>query len=536
MTIGEALVRYLEAKKVEVIFGIPGVHTVELYRGLSRSRIRHITSRHEQGAGFMADGYARVSGKAGVVFVITGPGVTNVLTPMAQARADSIPMLVISAVNERASLGLGLGHLHELPDQHALCALVACSSARVASSEDLLPALDQVFTDFIAKRPGPAHIEIPIDVMSDSYSTPIEPRLLSRCAHPEETEITQAARLLAACENPLILAGGGARNASMELQKLAEKLAAPVVLTTNARGLLHKHPLCVPASGSLQTIRRLMAEADGVLAVGTELGSTDYDMYRNGPLHELQGLVRIDICSQQLKRHPAEINLNGDAAALLTALNTQLSPATTERSQGAIDSASQTRRAAQEELSEECHHQLDILNTIRDTLPGSLFIGDSTQPIYAGNLYYDHDRTGGWFNSATGYGALGYAIPAAIGAACAAPDETVICITGDGGAQFSLPELMTAVQEELSIIFLVWNNGGYLEIEKAMTEAEVEVIGCDPHPPDFSSIAKACSMPFHSCANNSTAIKTVLELVASPSGPVLIEIRAFEEKGNASST
>lgn len=535
MTIGEALVRYLEAKKIDVIFGIPGVHTVELYRGLSRSCIRHITSRHEQGAGFMADGYARVSGQAGVAFVITGPGVTNVLTPMAQARADSIPMLVISAVNELASLGLGLGHLHELPDQQALCASVACSSVQVTSPESLLPALDQAFTDFSAKRPGPAHIEIPIDVMSNSYSTPIEPKLLSLCARPEETEITQAARQLAAFEKPLILVGGGAQNAGKELKMIAEKLAAPVVLTTNARGLLHKHPLCVPASGSLQAVRRLMAEADGVLAVGTELGSTDYDMYRYGPLPELRGLVRIDICSHQLQRHSAEINLNGDAAAVLGALNTLLSCVSPERFQRATDSASQTRSAAQEELSEEYRHQLDILNTIRDTLPGSLLIGDSTQPIYAGNLYYDHDRVGGWFNSATGYGALGYAIPAAIGAACAAPDETVICITGDGGAQFSLPELMTAVQEGLSIIFLVWNNGGYLEIEKSMTDAEVDVIGCDPHPPDFYSIAKACTMPFHSCANNSAALKTVLELVASQSGPVLIEIRAFEESSSACS-
>ncbi|MFW2367735.1 MAG: 5-guanidino-2-oxopentanoate decarboxylase [Desulforhopalus sp.] len=531
ISIGEALVQYLDAQQVDVIFGIPGVHTIELYRGLSSSRIRHITSRHEQGAGFMADGYARVSGRAGVVFVITGPGVTNVLTPMAQARADSVPMLIVSGVNEQASLGLGLGHLHELPDQQALCGLVACSSAQVRSSEELLPALDQAFTDFNAKRPGPAHIEIPIDVMSYPSHGSLEPTLLSTCAHPEETDIKRAAQRLAAFKSPLILAGGGARYAGKELQTLAEKLAAPVILTTRARGLLHKHPLCVPASGSLQAVRKLISEADGILAVGTELSSTDYDIYRRENSPELRGLIRVDICPQQLQRQKAEIGLNGDAVTVLASLNSQVSRTSPGRLQGASYRAFQTRSAARAELSEDYRHQLEILNTIRDTLPGSLLIGDSTQPIYAGNLYYDHDRAGAWFNSATGYGSLGYAIPAAIGAACAAPNDTVICITGDGGAQFSLNELMTAAQEGLSIIFMIWNNRGYLEIEHSMVAAEVEVVGCDPLPPGFSAIAEACAMPFHSCGNTCGAVKTVLGLVSDIVGPVLIEIRAFEENG-----
>lgn len=526
--IGEALVQYLDAQQVDIIFGIPGVHTLELYRGLSRSRIRHITSRHEQGAGFMADGYARVSGKAGVVFVITGPGVTNVLTPMAQARADSVPMLVVSGVNEQASLGLGLGHLHELPDQHALCALVACSSVQITSPDGLLPALDQAFTDFKVKRPGPSHIEIPLDAMGSPWSNAIEPKKLYRCPHPENADIELAAERLSSFKNPLILAGGGARHAGRELQMLAEKLGAPVILTTNARGLLHKHPLCIPASGSLHAVRKLMKEADGVLAVGTELSTTDYDMYRREVSLKLQGLVRIDICPQQLKRHTAEFALNGDSATVLTTLNSQLTKTSPERFQHAAELASQTRSAAQAELSDEYRHLLEVLNTIRNTLPQSLIIGDSTQPIYAGNLYYDHDRVGGWFNSATGYGSLGYAIPAAIGAAFAAPNETIICLTGDGGAQFSLPELMTAAQDELSIIFIIWNNRGYLEIEKSMADAEIEVVGCDPTPPDFSAIAKACSMPFHSCANTSTSIRNILQSVTHLSGPIILEIRAFE--------
>ncbi len=134
-TCGEFLVKQLEAWGVETVFGIPGVHTVELYRGLPGSRIRHVTPRHEQGAGFMADGYARVTGKPGVCFIITGPGMTNILTAMAQAYADSIPMLVISSVNERARLAHGNGYLHELPNQRNLVGNVCAFSHTLMSAE-----------------------------------------------------------------------------------------------------------------------------------------------------------------------------------------------------------------------------------------------------------------------------------------------------------------------------------------------------------------------------------------------------------------
>src|SRR4051795_9026281 len=159
-TIGEALITLLEAHGVDIVFGIPGVHTIELYRGLGRSRkIRHVTPRHEQGAGFMADGYARVSGKPGVAFVITGPGLTNTITAMAQARADSVPMLVISGVNATPTLGKGLGHLHELPDQRGMVEKVALFSHRIETAAELPAVLQRAFTIFEARRGGPVHIE-----------------------------------------------------------------------------------------------------------------------------------------------------------------------------------------------------------------------------------------------------------------------------------------------------------------------------------------------------------------------------------------
>jgi acetolactate synthase-1/2/3 large subunit len=180
-TVGMRLVQGLRARGVEVVFGIPGVHTVELYRGLAGSGVRHVTARHEQGAAFMADGYARVSGKPGVAFVITGPGLTNALTAMAQARADSVPMLVVSGVNSRASLGQGLGHLHELPDQAGMVRAL-CPSLRVTGPEALGPVLDRAFALMLGARPGPVHIEVPTDVMA--LPAPDMPPAAARPARP----------------------------------------------------------------------------------------------------------------------------------------------------------------------------------------------------------------------------------------------------------------------------------------------------------------------------------------------------------------
>ena len=154
-TCGEVLVKLLEGYGVEQVFGIPGVHTVELYRGLARSSIRHVTPRHEQGAGFMADGYARVSGKPGVCFIITGPGMTNITTAMGQAYADSIPMLVISSVQSRSQLGGGRGKLHELPNQSALVGGVAAFSHTLMSAAELPGVLARAFAVFQAGRPRP---------------------------------------------------------------------------------------------------------------------------------------------------------------------------------------------------------------------------------------------------------------------------------------------------------------------------------------------------------------------------------------------
>ncbi len=366
-TVGEALVDGLKARDVTCVFGIPGVHTVELYRGLAGSGLRHVTPRHEQGAGFMADGYARVSGKPGVAFVITGPGLTNTLTPMAQARADSVPMLVISGANDSTSIGKHLGHLHELPDQHALAKTVALTSQHVAQPSDLDQALNRAFEPFSQGRPGPAHIQVPLDVAGRAAAA-LTPPVTTQAQDIDGTQLQQAVQRLQQAKQTLILVGGGAKRAGEALRALAERLDAPVVQTTNARGLLHQHPLGVPASPSLAAVRQLIAGSDVILALGSEFGPTDYDMYATGQMPQMQQVIRVDLCVQQLARHEAALAIRAEAAAFAEALIRAL-PAETAGGGGAARAA-EARDAAQQELGEDYRAQLAILNAMRTLYRG----------------------------------------------------------------------------------------------------------------------------------------------------------------------
>lgn len=502
----ERLVEWLRALGVDVIFGIPGVHTIELYRALAGAGIRHVTPRHEAGAGFMADGYARVSGRFGVALVITGPGLANILTPMAQARADSVPMLVISGVNGRDTLGKGFGYLHELPDQLALTATLG-PALHLDRAEDLPPLLERAATALTTGRGGPVHLQIPLDLMT--AAAPEAPLGQPRTSEAHG-DIKAANRLLEAGQAPVILAGGGCRRAETALRALAERLGAPVILTTNARGLLHGHPLVVPASPGLAPVHDLIRNADPLLVLGSELGPTDCDMYGDGGFAVPAATIRVEIDAEQLARHPVALPLRGDVATVLPHL-TRSAPAANGPAR-----ADETRRAARAALPAGYAGEGALLERLRDSLPGAIMVGDSTQVVYAGNLYYDHDRPGGWFNAATGFGALGYATGAAVGAALAAPGAHVLCLIGDGGLMFAPGEVLTAAEEGLNITFIVFNNRGFGEIASAMRDAGAEVIGCAPRPPDLAAFARACGLPFERA--------TPATLRVSGDGPRLIEV------------
>lgn len=532
-TCGEVLVKLLEDYGVEQVFGIPGVHTVELYRGLARSSINHVTPRHEQGAGFMADGYARTSGKPGVCFIITGPGMTNITTAMGQAYADSIPMLVISSVQTRSQLGGGRGKLHELPNQSALVGGVAAFSHTLMSAAELPGVLARAFALFQAGRPRPVHIEIPLDVLveeADELLASVPVNIDRAGAAP--AAVRRMSELLAGAQRPLILAGGGAIDAAAELTELAELLDAPVALTINAKGMLPtSHPLLIGSTQSLVATRALVADADVVLAIGTELAETDYDVTFAGGFEIPGKLLRIDIdADQTVRNYPPHVALVADsrnaAQALLGALSQQ---ALAERR----NDWGQVRAAR---LRDELAATWDVptlaqtrfLETVLHELPDAVFVGDSTQPVYTGNLTFNPERPRRWFNSSTGYGTLGYALPAAIGAWLGGNLEggarpPVVCLIGDGGLQFTLPELASAVEARTPVIVLLWNNQGYEEIKKYMVNRAIEPVGVDIYTPDFIGVAKALGCAAEAISSVEQ-LRGALRAATDRQGPTVIEI------------
>ncbi|MBP5098388.1 MULTISPECIES: 5-guanidino-2-oxopentanoate decarboxylase [Pseudomonas] len=532
-TCGEVLVKLLEGYGVEQVFGIPGVHTVELYRGLARSPIHHVTPRHEQGAGFMADGYARTSGKPGVCFIITGPGMTNITTAMGQAYADSIPMLVISSVQARSQLGGGRGKLHELPNQSALVSGVAAFSHTLMCADELPAVLARAFALFQAGRPRPVHIEIPLDVLvqdADHLLTS-EPVQIAR-AGAAPAAVAQMSQLLASAKRPLILAGGGAIDAAPALTRLAELLQAPVALTINAKGMLPSaHPLLIGSTQSMVATRALVAEADVVLAIGTELAETDYDVTFAGGFEIPATLLRIDIdADQTVRNYPPKVALVADARIAAEALLAQL--AGLELAARRSDWGQVRAAALRSELSQlwdgPTQAQTLFLQTVVQELPDIVLVGDSTQPVYSGNLTFNPEQPRRWFNSSTGYGTLGYALPAAIGAwlgggSHASQRRPVACLIGDGGLQFTLSELACAVEARTPIIVLLWNNQGYEEIKKYMVNRAIEPVGVDIYTPDFIAVAKGLG-----CAaeriDSVEQLRVALRSAADRQGPTLIEV------------
>jgi acetolactate synthase-1/2/3 large subunit len=524
-TLGIYLLEALERYGITHVFGIPGVHNIELYRGLPASGVRHVGARHEQGLGFMADGFARAAGRPAVCFTITGPGLTNIATAMAQAYADSIPMLVIASQNRRGEAGSGRGFLHEMPNQAALAAQVSGFSHSLSTVDELPEVLARAFAQLTAGRPRPAYIEIARDLLSADasalpYPTQIAP--LRMGAAPMQS-LHHAAQRLGAARAPLILAGGGAARAAGAVRRLAERLQAPVIMTINGRGILPPgHPLAVPFSPSLAPVRAGIAQADVVLAIGTELGPTDYDMYSLSDFPPPAQLIRIEIDAQQMVRNAVpSVALLGDARETVDALLAlDLGP---PRAKNAVGEAVCASAAAS--LSTAVRDQIAFLESLRDALPGVLLVGDSTQPVYAGNLGFAAAEPGTWFNSSSGFGTLGYALPAGIGASLAQPQRPVLVLAGDGGLQFTLPELGVLRDLKRWVGVIVWNNDGYGEIKSSMIEAGVAPTAVDLKPPDLRLLAQAYGLEYRLVRDGNT-LQGVLAQFATERKPLIIEIDA----------
>lgn len=527
MTCAQRLIALLEAYGVDTVFGIPGVHTIGLYRALHNSHFRHVTPRHEQGAGFMADGYARASGRPAACFIITGPGMTNIATAMGQALADSVPMLVISSVNRRDTLGRGQGRLHELPSQQQILAGVSIFSHTLQTPAALPELLARAFAIFRGARPGPIHIEIPIDLFdAPAPDYPLRPIEVFPPA-PAPAAITRAAEWLHAAKRPLLLLGGGCIAAPKAARQLVERLQAPALTTINAKGLLgHDHPLDLGATASLPGARQLAAEADVILALGTELGETDYDLVFDDGFQLSGRLIRVDIDPQQLGRNQsADLAMVADAGETLEALLKALPKDINGNRQGERRAAAVRKQLALMKDPDLAPY-VPLFATLQATLPNAIIVGDSTGPVYAGNFLASLPAPRHWFNAATGYGTLGYGLPAALGAALACPEQPVVALVGDGGLQFVLGELATARDLAHPIALVIWNNQGYDEIRRYMTMHDVPQLGVDLTAPNFSYLARAYTCRYQA-VGDPESLKQALTQLGDANSPLIIEVDAL---------
>ncbi|MGB0410266.1 MAG: 5-guanidino-2-oxopentanoate decarboxylase [Pikeienuella sp.] len=516
MKLGEAIPKMLVERGVDIAFGIPGVHTVEMYRGLPGSGLRHITPRHEQGAGFMADGYARATGRVAACFIITGPGMTNIATAMGQAFGDSIPMIVISSVNAEAHIGRGLGHLHEMKDQSALVEGVAAWSRQVRDAAELAAALDDAMDLFATARPRPVHIQIPIDRLSMDAGNIPAPRARAEVPSAPASVVSDVAGRLNNARAPLIIAGGGAVGAGV--QAVAEALSAPVILSSNARGLLPTdHPLLAGGVPYGAPQEALVAECDVALALGAEFGDTDWSFYHSAPRVFGGDLIRVDIDPAP----PANVSPTSEICADATRFARDLLPLLNRNAP--VPDLTACRAAVPDALEARIARHLPLLSALWAAEPEAIIVGDSTEPAYAGLADCRPPGPRQWFTTATGFGTLGYGLPAAIGAKLAHPDRPAIALAGDGGALYSLPELAAAAEAGVAVTMLIWNNDGYGEIREFMQTNQITPEGVNLSRVDFQSLA----VGFGADYARATTVAEVIARLRHPR-PQIVEIHEAE--------
>ncbi len=482
--------RLLARYGVDTVFGIPGVHTLDFCHGLLDGPIHHVQARNEQGAGFMADGYARVSGRPGVALVISGPGVTNALTAVGQAWADSVPMLLLSSETDSASHGKGWGYLHEIPDQRAVTDPLTALSARASCPADVPELVAQAFAIFAGQRPRPVHLSIPIDVLAMPVTEEWEPRTMPSRAHPDAGRIEAAAALLRSAARPVLMVGGGAVDASAAIRTLVDQLGCPVLASTAGKGIVaDDHPLSLSASGSRLEVQEWLGAADLVLAVGTELAETDSfvdELPLNGKL------IRIDLDPRKINdQYPATIGIVADAAVSVAAL-LATGPFTAARDRAEIEAElAGVRQSIDANLTASQRRHERLLEALDAGLPAdTILMGDICQLVYTG-AFASVSRTPRSWHYPAGYCTLGCALPNAIGAKFALPDRPVVCLAGDGGFMFTVQELIVAVDEGLGIPVIIWDNEGLKQIQEGMLERSIPLVGVTGSNPDFIALAKA---------------------------------------------
>ncbi|WP_320776176.1 thiamine pyrophosphate-binding protein [Streptomyces sp. CRN 30] len=492
----DLVVETLAGLGATTVFGLPGQHALGLYDALHRSSLRYVGLRMENNAAFAADAYGRVTGEAAPLLLSTGPGALMSLPALQEARAASAPVLAISSQVPVAGLGGGRhGYLHELPDQAASFRGVVKSVHTVRTRSQIPSAIAEAWQSALTAPHGPVWVEIPQDVLAAEAVLPV---VTGVDAAPEElvprVELTAvAADLLTRAERPAIVAGGGVvrADASRKLRQLAERLAAPVVTTFGGKGAFPAaHPLSLGSWLEDRHITDFLEDADVLLVVGSGLGELSSNYHTFEPRGRV---VQIEADLGKLESNHPALGIHADARlalqALLETAGERTDPGAAERVRAVLDRV-RARLDAQDLALER-----RVLDAVRRALPATApSFWDMTILAYWAWSAFDA-KGPNTMHSAQGAGGLGYAFPAALGAAVADPTRPVLAVSGDGGALYSTAELATARQHGLDVTWLIVDDGGYGILRDYMTDAYGEATATDLTGPDFVALAESFGVP-----------------------------------------
>jgi acetolactate synthase-1/2/3 large subunit len=490
MTGGEAVLEALLAQGIDTLFVLPGVQNDAFFNALhdAGERVRPVVTRHEQGAGYMAYGYAAASGRPGAYCVVPGPGFLNTTAALATAYAASAPVFCLSGQIPSRQIGRGVGLLHELPDQLGIMRRLTKWAARIDAPHDAGRLVAEAFAQMASGRPRPVALEMPMDVMareawvgSDRVDLPGAPP-----PEPDPEALARAVALLNGAKRPMIFVGGGAQGASPQVRELAENLGALVVAGWMGRGVMDDRS---PLSVSLTMAHRLWPEVDVALAVGTRFHRPQMDW----GLDEALKVVRIDLDPTEIARHarPA-VALLADAGEALAALLPQIDGGERAAWRERVALVKDEVRAL---YRRELAPQLAWIEALRAGLPeDGILVEDLTQIGYVSRIAFPVHGPRQYISS--GYqGTLGMSLPVALGAKVACPKRPVVAIAGDGGFMYNVQELATAVQHGIGVVTVVFDDGAYGNVRRMQRQRYGNrIIASDLRNPDFVRLAESFGM------------------------------------------
>ena len=516
-TTGRKIARSLVAHGIDTVFGIPGAHMYDFNDALHREgdRLRFVTARHEQGAGYMAYGYAKSTGQPGVYTVVPGPGVLNSGAALCTAYGANAPVLCVTGNIMADLIGRGRGQLHELPDQLATLRGLTKAAERIDHPSAASATMAGLFTRMLSGRRGPVAVEAPWDVFGQTG--PVEtPRIGEPLPPPppDPDAVARAARLIAAARRPLVMVGGGAVEAAAAVAELSRRLGAPVTAHRSGRGIL---PDDDPASLSFVAAYEYWREADLLIGIGSRL-ELQHMRWRWRP----PGLktVRIDIDPTEMVRLKPDVGIVADAAEGSRALLDALDMATPAPRTETFLALKARARAA----TESVQPQMAYLAAVREVLPrDGFFVEEISQVGFAARFGFPvygprHYVTCGYQDN------LGFGFGTALGVKVAHPDRAVVSVSGDGGFLFGLAELATAVHHRIGVVAVVFDNGAFGNVQRDQTQSYAgRTIGSDLTNPDFVKLAESFGVRAWE-ARSPADLRAALEDALAADAPALISV------------